>query len=146
MAASNAAAGPSTSDYTQIICPVINTYNKLTGQDLKTHSAASDLVNPATVLNVFRDRMQGFDEFQNGNVTLMTCLQSIVDNLFTISTKLNLGGSADSEIVSVKAFLSYRVLQEYTFLSFPRPRKQSAPLSPFSSAWVPSNDSLHAFS
>jgi len=148
MTASNAAAGPSTSDYTQIFYPVINSYNELTGQDLKTHCVASDsdLVNPATVLNVFRDRMQGFDEFQNGNVTLMTCLQSTVDNLFTISTKLNLGGSADSEIVSVKAFLSYRVLQEYTFLSFPRPRKQSAPLSSFSSAWVPSNDSLHAFS
>ena len=121
MSTSNAAAGPSTSYYSRIFCPVMNSYNKLTGQDLKTRCATSDLVNPAAVLNVFRDRMQGFDEFRNGNEALMTCLQSIVDLLFTISTKLNLGESADSEIVSVNAFLSYRVLLEHLFLSYPRP-------------------------
>ncbi len=104
MSISNAAAGPSTSDYTQIFCPAINSYNKLTGQDLNTHcaggSAASDLVNKAAVLNGFRDRMQSFDGFRNGNETLMTYLESTVDILFAISTKLNLGESADSEIVS----------------------------------------------
>jgi len=151
MSTSNAAAGPSTSDYTQIFCPAINNYNKLTGQDLNTHcadSAASDLVNKAAVLKVFRDRMQGFDEFRNGNEILMTCLESIVDILLAISTKLNLGESADSEIVSVKAFLSYRVLLKYLFLSCPCPRKQFAPLSSFSSPsrCVSSNDSLRAFS
>ena len=105
MSISNAAAGPSTSDYTQIFCPAINSYNKLTGQDLNTHcaggSAASDLVNKAAVLNVFRDRMlQSFDEFRKGNETLMAYLESTVDILFAISTKLNPGESADSEIVS----------------------------------------------
>jgi len=146
MPTNNATAALSTSDYTQIFRPVINNYNELTGQDLKTHCSASDLVDATTVLNVFQDRMQRFDEFRNGSVTLMTCLQSTVDILFTVSTKLNLGESADSEIVSVKAFLSYCVLQEYLFLSFSRPRKQSAQLSSFSSACVPSRDSLHAFS
>ena len=148
MSTSNAAAGPSTSDYARIFCPVINSYNEFTGQDLKTRCTASNLVNPTAVLNVFRDRMQGFEEFRNGNEALMTCLQSTVDHLFTISTKLNLGDNvnSDSEIVSVKAFLSYQAPLDYLFLSYPRPRKQSAPLSLFSSAWVSSNDSPRAFS
>ena len=133
MRTSNATASPSTSasDYAQVFCPAINNYNKLTGQDLKTHCAASDLVNPAAVYNVLRGRMQGFDEFRNGNMILMTYLQSTVDFLFTIETRLDLGESADSEIVSVKTFLSYRVLLEYLFLSYPHPRKPSAPLSLF---------------
>jgi hypothetical protein len=134
MPTSDATAGPSTSDYTKIFCPAITNYNNLTGQDLTTHCAASDLVNPAAVYNVLRDRMQGFNEFRNGNTILMTCLQSTVDFLFTIETKLDLEESADSEIVSVKAFLSYRVLLEYLFLSSPHPRKQSAQLSLLSSA------------
>jgi hypothetical protein len=137
---SNATAAPSTSatasDYTQIFFPAINSYNKLTGQDLKTHCAASDLVDPAAVYNMLQVRMQGFDEFRNrdGNMILMTCLQSTVDFLFTIETKLGIGESADSEIVSDKAFFSYRVLLEYLFLSYPHPRKQSASLSLFSLA------------
>jgi len=122
MPTSNAAtaSGRSTSDYTQIFCPVINSYHELTGQDLKTHCAASDLVNPTAVLDVFLDRMQHFYEFRNGDVELMTCLQSTVDILFTISTELNLGGSADSEIVSVKAFLSYPIVyyKNISFLAF----------------------------
>jgi len=108
MPTTHAAAGPSTSDYhTQIFFPVINSYNELTGQDLQTRCAASDLVNPAAVVSAFRVRLQGFDEFRNGDETLITCLQSIVDLLSTISTKLNPRESADSEIVSLKAFISY---------------------------------------
>lgn len=115
MPTSNAAAGPSTSYYTQIFCPVIKSYNKLTGQNLKTHCAASDLVNPAAVLKVFEDRVQDFDDrnVRNDDATLMEYLQITVDLLFTISTKLNLGENVDSEIVSVNAFLSYQILLEY---------------------------------
>jgi len=86
---------------------VINDYNKLTGQDLQTHCATSDLVNTAAVVTAFRDQLQGFDEYRDGNRALMTCLQSIVGLLSTTSTKLDPRESADSEIVSVKAFISY---------------------------------------
>lgn len=107
MPTSNAAAGPSTPDYhTQIFCPVIDDYNKLTGQDLQTHCPASDLVNTTAVVSAFRDQLQDFDEFRDGNEKLMTCLESIVGLLSTISTKLNPRESADSEIVSVKALIS----------------------------------------
>lgn len=115
----NATASPSTSasDYTQIFCPAINNYNNLTGQDLKTHCAASDLVNPAAVYTMLRGRMQGFDQFRNGNMILMTCLQSTVDFLFTIETKLDLEERADSEIVSVKAFFSLVLVSNTTGIS-----------------------------
>ena len=72
-------------------------YSKRTGQDLRNHplAAAIDRCNsPDSILAIFREQSQAFDEFRNGDPKLIEWLGPVVNGLHAISTNTVLSDGA----------------------------------------------------
>ena len=72
-------------------------YAKRTGEDLRNHplAAAIDRCNsPDSILAIFREQSEAFDEFRNGDPKLIKWLGPVVKGLHAISTNTVLSGGA----------------------------------------------------
>jgi hypothetical protein len=72
-------------------------YTKRTGQDLRNHplAAAIDRCNsPDSILAIFQEQSQAFDEFRNGDPKLIKWLGPVVNGLHAISTNTVLSDGA----------------------------------------------------
>ncbi len=94
MATSNQTTDPSISNFTTIFDAASHEYKTLTKQDLGAHPFAAALEghnSPDSILNVFQNQAQTFDEFRKGDDKLMASLTPIVNILFTFSASLGEG-------------------------------------------------------
>jgi hypothetical protein len=66
-------------------------YEDLSGEDLATHPVAAELDDwdsVDTVLKLFQDKAQGFNEFRKGNKKLLMRLTPVVNTVVAISGPL----------------------------------------------------------
>jgi len=74
-------------------------YSEQTGKDLRNHPFAHhiDRCNtPESLLAVFQEQAQTFDEFRNGDHRLIKWLQPIVSHLHALSTSSTLSGTVSA--------------------------------------------------
>src|SRR5712671_2871993 len=70
-------------------------YSEQTGKDLRNHQFAHQIDRcntPESLLAVFQEQAQTFDEFRNGDHRLIKWLQPIVSHLHALSTSSTLSG------------------------------------------------------
>jgi hypothetical protein len=92
-------------------------YTKRTGQDLRNHELARMLdrcESPDSILAIFKEQSQAFDEFRNGDPKLIKWLTPIVNGLHAISTSAAI--SAGASLVSLT---QYPIPLPMSFNSFP---------------------------
>ena len=64
-------------------------YTKQTGKDLRSHPLADKIDNcdgPDSILNIFQEQAQAFDEFRNGDTKLLKWLRPVVNVIHALST------------------------------------------------------------
>jgi len=86
-------------------------YTKQTGKDLRNHPLAfkiNQCDSAESILAVFHEQAQEFDEFRNGNSKLIKWLQPIVSGLYTLSNSSALRDGVN--LVSPGKFLQVRSL------------------------------------
>jgi len=84
-------------------------YTKQTGKDLRNHPLAFKINqrdSAESILAVFNEQAQEFDEFRNGNSKLIKWLQPIVSGLYTLSNSSALRDGVNH--VSPSKFLQVR--------------------------------------
>ena len=72
-------------------------YAKRTGQDLRNHPLAAAIdrcQSPDSILAIFQEQSQAFDEFRNGDPQLIKWLGPVVNGLHAISTNTVLSDGA----------------------------------------------------
>jgi len=77
-------------------------YTKCTGQDLRNHELARILdrcESPDSILAIFKEQSQAFDEYRNGDPKLIRWLAPVVNVLHAISTSAAI--SAGASLVSL---------------------------------------------
>jgi hypothetical protein len=76
----------------------LDKYTKQTGKDLRNHPLALKIGqcdSAESILAIFQEQAQEFDEFRNGNSKLIRWLQPVVTGLYTLSTSSALRGGVN---------------------------------------------------
>jgi len=105
------------SNFDALFDAVLAKYTKRTGQDLRNHELARMLdrcESPDSILAIFNEQSQAFDEFRNGDPKLIKWLAPIVNGLRAISTSAAV--SAGASLVSLT---QYPIPLPMSFNSFP---------------------------
>ena len=105
---SSASKTSSVSNFKTLFDTALTKYAKRTGQDLRSHplSAAIDRCDsPDSILAIFQQQSQAFDEFRNGDPKLIKWLRPVVNGLHAISTNTVLSDGAS--LVSPTAVVLY---------------------------------------
>ena len=92
-------------------------YAKCTGQDLRNHPLAAAIDrcdSPDSILAMFQEQSQAFDEFRNGDPKLIKLLGPVVNGLHAISTNTVLSSAAS--LVSPNQF-RFRCQSDFTLTS-----------------------------
>jgi hypothetical protein len=79
-------------------------YTKQTGADLRKHPLAHKIEScdsPDSILAVFKQQAQAFDEFRNGDPRVFKWLGPVVDGLHALSVSAAPGLSLVSEFITV---------------------------------------------
>ena len=82
-----------TSNFEAIIDAALAKYTRQTGKDLRNHPLAlkiNQCDSAESILAIFQEQAQEFDEFRNGNSKLIKWLQPVVTGLYTLSTNPSL--------------------------------------------------------
>jgi hypothetical protein len=98
------------SDFEALFDAALEKYTKRTGQDLRNHELARMLdrcESPDSILAIFKEQSQAFDEFRNGDPKLIKWLKPIVKGLHTISTSAAI--SAGASLVSMTQYPIYPI-------------------------------------
>ena len=100
--APNGTSTPTPSNFETLFDAALEKYTKRTGQDLRNHELARMLdrcESPDSILAIFKEQSQDFDEFRNGDPKLIKWLTPIVNGLHAISTSAAI--SAGASLVSL---------------------------------------------
>jgi hypothetical protein len=100
--APNGTSTPTPSNLETLFDAALEKYTKRTGQDLRNHELARMLdrcESPDSILAIFKEQSQDFDEFRNGDPKLIKWLTPIVNGLHAISTSAAI--SAGASLVSL---------------------------------------------
>jgi len=106
------------SNFEALFDAALEQYTKRTGQDLRNHELARMLdrcESPDSILAIFKEQSQAFDQFRDGDPKLIKWLTSIVNGLHAISTSAAV--SAGASLVSL---IQYPIPLPMSFNSFPR--------------------------
>ena len=104
------------SDFEALFDAALEKYTKRTGQDLRNHELARMLdrcESPDSILAIFKEQSQAFDEFRNGDPKLIKWLTPIVNGLHAIS-----GSAAISAGASLVSLTQYPIPLPMSFNSF----------------------------
>jgi fungal STAND N-terminal Goodbye domain len=96
------------SDFEALFNAALAKYTKQTGKDLRNHPLADRIDgcdNPDSILDIFQEQSQAFDEFRNGDTKLFKWLRPVVNVLHALSTNAVLTDRAS--LVSPAAFSSF---------------------------------------
>ncbi len=94
------------SNFETLLNTALTEYTEQTGIALWDHPIASKIdscENPESILDIFQEQAQAFDEFRKGDTRLFKWLRPIVDVLYTFSTDVVL--SASASLVSPGTFV-----------------------------------------
>ena len=78
------------SNFETIFNAALANYTKQTGKDLRNHPLASKIDssdNPDSILDIFQEQAQAFDEFRRGDTKLLKLLRPVVNVLHAFSTE-----------------------------------------------------------
>src|SRR5579863_9903720 len=78
-----------TSNFEALFDAALAKYTKQTGKDLRNHPLALKIDqcdSAESILTIFQEQAQEFDEFRNDNSKLIKWLQPVVTGLYTLST------------------------------------------------------------
>lgn len=81
------------SNFEAIIDVALAKYTRQTGKDPRNHPLAlkiNQCDSAESILAIFQEQAQEFDEFRNGNSKLIKWLQPVVTSLYTLSTSSSL--------------------------------------------------------
>ena len=120
----------STSNFQAILNAALTKYIKETGTDLHNHPLASEIDccdSPDSILNVFEEQAQAFEEFRKGDTKLFKWIRPVVEVLYTLSSNGALGDSA-SLVSSVTVLLYFF---DILYPRYFRPQKRSSAVSGF---------------
>ena len=127
-----------TSNFQAIFNAALTKYIKETGSDLRNHSLASKIDccdSPDSILNVFREQAQAFEEFRKGDTKLFKWIRPVVEVLYTLSSNEAIGDTASlvSPMTAVLYFL------DILYPRYFRPQKQSSAVLGFFYPYVTSS-------
>jgi hypothetical protein len=84
---------PTSSNFEAMIDVALAKYTRQTGKDLCNHPLAlkiNQCDSAESILAIFQEQAQEFDEFRNGNSKLIKWLQPLVSGLYALSTSPSL--------------------------------------------------------
>jgi len=82
-------ASPTSSDFEALFNTALTKYTEQTGKDLRNHPLAHRIGrcnSPDSLLDVFQEQAQAFEEFRSGDRRLTKWLQPIVNCVYALST------------------------------------------------------------
>jgi hypothetical protein len=97
---------PMSSNFETLFKAALAKYTKQTGKDLRDHPLADRIDScdsPDSMLDIFKEQAQAFDEFRKDDTTLLKWLKPVVNVLHALSTNAVLTNS--SSLVSSATFL-----------------------------------------
>jgi hypothetical protein len=77
----------SSSTFGALFNAALEKYTKKTGKDLRSHPLASEIDScdsPDSIINIFREQAQAFDEFKRGDTQLFKWLKPVVNVLHAL--------------------------------------------------------------
>jgi hypothetical protein len=83
-------ANPTPLNFKALLDSTLAEYTKQTGTNLRNHPLAHKIEScdtPDSLLAIFEEQAQAFDEFKNGNHKLIKWLQPVVIGLHALSTR-----------------------------------------------------------
>ena len=126
---SNTISAPST--FEALFSVTLTECTKRTEKDLRDHPLASRIDScddPESIIVIFQEQAQFFEEFRRGDTKLFELLRPVVNVLYTLSTNEGLGHSASH--VRPATFCCYFSFQHFTLRCFLL-RRRSFPVSEF---------------
>ena len=116
---SNSNTPASSSNFGSLFNAALAKYTKQTGTDLRNHPLSNRIDScdsPDSILEVFQEQAQAFDQFRRGDTGLFKWLTSVVNVLHALSNNPVLSGSAS--LVNPATFSI--IYSTYLNLLFPR--------------------------
>ena len=86
---SQSSASNTASNFEPLLNAALAKYTKQTGKDLRSHPLADKIDScdgPDSILDIFQEQAQAFDEFRNGDTKLFKWLRPVVNVLHALST------------------------------------------------------------
>lgn len=126
---SNTTSTVTSSSFEAVFNVALDQYTKQTGEDLHNHPLASKIDScdsPDSILDIFQEQAQTFDEFRKGDIKLFKWLRPVVKVLHDLSNNRALSDSASH--VS-PATLCYINSHHFLFPRCFRPQRQSSLVS-----------------